>query len=135
ELGHFFGLLHTFQDSNNPDVSKRELVSRDIGSGGNCDKTGDYLCDTPSDPFERLVSISSYSCNDKLPDDLVDAFGTTFSPPVDNIMSYHVRCGNVFTSGQYQRMLQSFSIRFSPSAAYNLLGNQANYLIVNSLNK
>lgn len=135
ELGHYFGLLHTFQDSNNPDVSKRELVSRDIGSGGNCDKTGDYLCDTPSDPFERLVSISSYSCNDKLPDDLVDAFGTTFSPPVDNIMSYHVRCGNVFTSGQYQRMLQSFSIRFSPSAAYNLLGNQANYLIVNSVNK
>lgn len=135
ELGHYFGLLHTFQDSNNSDISKRELVSRDLGSGANCDKTGDFLCDTPSDPFERLVNISSFSCNDKLPDGLVDAFGATYSPPVDNIMSYHVRCGNEFTSGQYQRMQQAFSIRFSPNASYNLLGNQANHLIVNQLRK
>jgi hypothetical protein len=135
ELGHYFGLLHTFRDSNNPDVNKRELVMRDLGSGANCDKTGDYLCDTPSDPFERLITISSYNCDDKLPPDLVDAYGYSYAPPADNIMSYHVRCGNVFTNGQYQRMQQSFSIRFSPNAAYNLLGNQANYLIVNQLPK
>jgi hypothetical protein len=135
ELGHYFGLLHTFRDSNNPDVNKRELVMRDLGSGANCDKTGDYLCDTPSDPFERLTTIYSYNCNDKLPPDLVDAYGYSYAPPADNIMSYHVRCGNVFTNGQYQRMKQSFSIRFSPNAAYNLLGNQANYLIVNQLSK
>lgn len=135
ELGHYFGLLHTFRDSNNPDINKRELVMRDLGSGANCDKTGDYLCDTPSDPFERLTTISSYNCDDKTPPDLVDAYGYSYAPFVDNIMSYHVRCGNVFTTGQYQRMKQNFSIRFSPNAAYNLLGNQANYLIMNQLSK
>lgn len=135
ELGHYFGLLHTFRDSNNPEIEKRELVIRDIGSGANCNSAGDHLCDTPSDPFERLTTISSYNCNEQLPSDLVDAYGYTYTPPTDNIMSYHVRCGNVFSVGQYQRMQQSFSIRFSPNAAYNLLGNQANYLLMNPLPK
>jgi hypothetical protein len=135
ELGHYFGLLHTFRDSNNPDVNRRELVTRDLGLGANCDKAGDYLCDTPSDPFERLTTILSYSCGDQLPSNLVDAYGYSYAPSADNIMSYHVRCGNIFTTGQYQRMKQAFSIRFSPNAAYNLLGNQANHLIVNQLSK
>lgn len=48
ELGHYFGLLHTFQDSNTKDISKRELVSSN--SYANCGYAGDELCDTPSDP-------------------------------------------------------------------------------------
>lgn len=135
ELGHYFGLLHTFQDSNNENIAKRELVLRDISSGGNCHITGDLICDTQADPFERLASVSSYDCTEKLPSNLVDALGYTYSPPIDNIMSYHIRCGNTFSPQQYQRMQTMFSIRFSTLAAYKLIGNQANGITITSLNK
>ncbi len=133
ELGHYFGLLHTFHNSNHEDIQKREVVSRDIGLIGNCHKAGDYLCDTPADPFERLVNVSSFNCNQALATNLVDAYGFRYSPPTDNIMSYLIRCGHVFSAGQYQRMEQSFAIRFSPNASYKILESQANYLIINSI--
>ncbi|GGD43049.1 hypothetical protein GCM10011514_03720 [Emticicia aquatilis] len=133
EIGHYFGLLHTFQDSNNPDISKRELVTR--GAGSNCVTTGDQLCDTPADPFERLPLIYAYNCDQKTPADLQDANGETFSPPIDNIMSYQQRCGNIFTEQQYQKMQASFAIRFSPLAEYQITARSANFLTINTLDK
>lgn len=133
EIGHYFGLLHTFQDSNNPDISKRELVTR--GAGSNCVTTGDQLCDTPADPFERLPLIYAYNCDEKTPSNLQDANGETFSPPIDNIMSYQQRCGNLFTEQQYQKMQASFGIRFSPLAEYQIVARSANFLTVVSLDK
>ncbi len=133
EIGHYFGLLHTFQDSNNPDMSKRELVTR--GAGSNCVTTGDQLCDTPADPFERLPLIYAYNCDQKTPTDLQDANGETFSPPINNIMSYQQRCGNIFTEQQYQKMQASFAIRFSPLAEYQITSRSANFLTINTLDK
>lgn len=133
EIGHYFGLLHTFQDSNNPDMSKRELVTR--GTGSNCVTTGDQLCDTPADPFERLPLIYAYNCDQKTPTDLQDANGETFSPPINNIMSYQQRCGNIFTEQQYQKMQASFAIRFSPLAEYQITSRSANFLTINTLDK
>ncbi len=133
EIGHYFGLLHTFQDSNNPDISKRELVTR--GAGSNCVTTGDQLCDTPADPFERLPLIYAYNCDQKTPTDLQDANGETFSPPINNIMSYQQRCGNIFTEQQYQKMQASFAIRFSPLAEYQITSRSANFLTINTLDK
>ncbi len=119
ELGHYFGLLHTFQDSNNPDISKRELVTRVASS--NCATTGDLLCDTPADPFEREPLLSSYYCNDPLPATLLDAQGNTFQPPLNNIMSYHIRCGDVFTNQQYIRMKAGLGLRISSENEYDIL--------------
>ena len=133
EIGHYFGLLHTFQDSNNPDMSKRELVTR--GTGSNCVTTGDQLCDTPADPFERLPLIYAYNCDQKTPTDLQDVNGETFSPPINNIMSYQQRCGNIFTEQQYQKMQASFAIRFSPLAEYQITSRSANFLTINTLDK
>ncbi len=133
EIGHYFGLFHTFQDSNNPDISKRELVTR--GAGSNCVAMGDQLCDTPADPFERLPLIYAYNCTQKSPDDLQDEHGNTFTPPVDNIMSYHQKCGNVFTEQQYQKMQASFAIRFSPLAEYQIVTRSANFVTVDALDK
>lgn len=133
EIGHYFGLLHTFQDSNNPDISKRELVTRDAGS--NCVSTGDQLCDTPADPFERLPLIYAYNCTQKAPSDLQDANGDTFSPPIDNIMSYQQRCGNIFTEQQYQKMQASFAIRFSPLAEYQIVARNSNFVTVDAIDK
>lgn len=133
EIGHYFGLLHTFQDSNNPDMSKRELVTR--GAGSNCVTTGDQLCDTTADPFERLPLIYAYNCDQKTPTDLQDVNGETFSPPINNIMSYQQRCGNIFTEQQYQKMQASFAIRFSPLAEYQITSRSANFLTINTLDK
>ncbi|CAH0995883.1 hypothetical protein EMA8858_02011 [Emticicia aquatica] len=133
ELGHYFGLFHTFQDSNNSDIKKRELVTR--GNGSNCVSTGDQLCDTAADPFERLPLISAYNCTETAPADIVDANGDIFSPPIDNIMSYHQRCGNVFTEQQYQKMQASFAIRFSPLAEYQIVPRNPNFVIINNLDK
>lgn len=99
ELGHFFSLEHTFQDSDNADVSKRELVTR--GTGKNCNTTADFICDTPADPYpvERgdvtncVYSSISYDVN-----------GDLFSPDILNIMSYYFyyTCGTYhFTPMQY----------------------------------
>lgn len=133
EIGHYFGLLHTFQDSNHADVSKRELVTR--GAGSNCVTTGDQLCDTQADPFERLPLIYAFNCDEKTPSTLQDAHGSTFSPPIDNIMSYQQRCGNIFTEQQYQKMQASFAIRFSPLAEYQIVSRSSNFLSVDGLDK
>ncbi len=133
EIGHYFGLLHTFQDSNHADISKRELVTR--GAGSNCVSTGDQLCDTQADPFERLPLIYAFNCDAKTPSNLQDAHGNTFSPPIDNIMSYQQRCGNVFTEQQYQKMQASFAIRFSPLAEYQIVSRNSNFLSVDELDK
>lgn len=133
EIGHYFGLLHTFQDSNNSDVGKRELVTR--GAGSNCVTAGDQLCDTQADPFERLPLIHAFSCDQKTPSDLQDAHGETFSPPIDNIMSYQQRCGNIFTEQQYQKMQASFAIRFSPLAEYQIVARSANFLSIDGLDR
>lgn len=133
EVGHYFGLLHTFQDSNNPDISKRELVTR--GAGSNCVTTGDQLCDTPADPFERLPLIYAFNCDQKTPPDLQDANGETYSPPINNFMSYQQRCGNIFTEQQYQKMQASFAVRFSPLAEYQITARSANFLSINSVDK
>lgn len=133
ELGHYFGLFHTYQDSNNPDVSKRELVTRGIGA--NCNTVGDQICDTPADPFEKIPSIVSMPCNEKVPDFILDLNGDSYTPPLDNYMSFHEKCGNTFTPLQYQKMEAGLNIRLSPNAEYKIQNLNTNFITIKSLNK
>lgn len=134
ELGHYFGLLHTFQDSNSPDVSQRELVTR--GAGSNSTEMGDQLHDTPADPFERLPISAAFKCTDVAPSDIVDANGDRFAPATNNYMSYYQNCGGVFTEQQYLKMQASLGIRFSPSAEYQIAGqSSSNFIAIKTLNK
>lgn len=133
EFGHYFGLLHTYQDSNNEDISKRELVTRSIGA--NCNSTGDYLCDTPADPFDRIPSIFSLECTEKIPADIADFNGENYTPPIDNYMSYHHKCGLRFTPMQFQKMESGLSIRLSPFAEYTITRNISNFLAITDLDK
>lgn len=131
ELGHYFGLLHTFQDSASENIEDREVVTRD--SGANCAFAGDQLCDTPADPFERLTSASAFDCTEDYPTNLKDKYGMTFKPAFDNLMSYHLKCGNVFTDQQYQRMEASLAIRLSPDAEYQITETDPNFVAVKPL--
>jgi hypothetical protein len=99
ELGHYFSLAHTFQDSDNEVVAKRELVTR--GTGKNCNTTADFICDTPADPYpveKGEVTNCVYSAIS------YDANGDLFSPDILNIMSnyFYFACGTYhFTPTQY----------------------------------
>ena len=77
EMGHFFGLYHTFQNT---------LA---CGSETSCSTEGDMVCDTPS-------TILSSSCS-------MPACGG--SQQVQNYMDYTAQtCQNLFTQGQKDRM-------------------------------
>lgn len=85
ELGHIFGLAHTF----------------DNGCGTDCQNSGDNVCDTPPS------SAPTYGCNfnqntctnDALPG---SPFPTNMPDQIENYMSYDA-CQNMFSLGQKQR--------------------------------
>lgn len=77
ETGHWLGLLHPFED----------------GCGGNCNSSGDYICDTPP-VFEASYGCSktTNSCSNDRPDE---------PDMIENYMDYaNGVCQNAFTQGQ-----------------------------------
>lgn len=82
EMGHYLGLLHTFEGNS--------------CSENNCAIEGDRVCDTEphdnSSPFPQDSSCSEYAeCITR--------------EPIENIMNYAGQtCGNIFTQGQKDRM-------------------------------
>lgn len=98
EMGHFWGLPHTFQGSDSDDPAIKELVTR--GTGANCATAGDGICDTPADPYS-LKSGRTYIDNCVYIDTIRDKNGDLYTPMVNNIMSYYLSCTNAFTQGQY----------------------------------
>ncbi len=103
EMGHYFSLLHTFQNANNATIAERELVTR---VAGNCSTKGDQLCGTPADPFGRTGGDTYTNCT--YSGGLTDANGATFTADASNIMGYMFNCGNTFTGDQSTRMENSW---------------------------
>ncbi|MCU0391872.1 MAG: GEVED domain-containing protein [Thermoflexibacter sp.] len=100
ELGHYFGLMHTFEFNNSANIPDRELVTR--GAGKNCDTNGDGFCDTPADPY-GLPNATTMGCT--YTGTATDANNQLFAPAMDNVMSYYADfCGAVFTPQQYAFM-------------------------------
>jgi len=103
EMGHYFGLLHTFEGAGMPGS---ELVD-----GSNCTTAGDLVCDTPADPYMENDPVDQYvnqeMCRFILP--AKDANDDWFVPDVGNIMSYYQSsCSCGFTHGQYLRMAATY---------------------------
>jgi len=83
EIGHFFGLQHTFGKEVTP------FSTDEIPTGTNCFSSGDWLCDTPADP-----NMPIKSCNQNLEK-------SNFKPLFNNYMSYYPNvCKNAFTKEQ-----------------------------------
>lgn len=98
EMGHYFGLYHTFETDNG-----EELVN-----GSNCETTGDLVCDTPADPDPDGNCDPDDKCN-YTGTPLIDINGHWYVPPTDNYMSYYGSpCVCRFTPGQYNRMIQQY---------------------------
>lgn len=97
ELGHFFGLLNTFEGSG------KELVD-----GSNCLTEGDKICDTPADPYIMNALLKDYIKNCEFISLKTDAHGQLYQPDVGNVMSgYFCDCG--FTVQQYLRMVENYN--------------------------
>lgn len=92
EMGHFFGLQHTFGKS------PYEKTTLEKPDGSNCVDEGDFICDTSADPNGKINKKCEYI-------GLSDAKKYDFNPPVNNYMSYYRNdCKNEFTDGQYASM-------------------------------
>lgn len=93
EMGHVFGLLHTFETGD-------ELVN-----GSNCETAGDMICDTPADPYvEGADTMWVNGCEFIFLG--VDANGQLYQPQTGNTMSYY--CGGCgFTKEQLLKMAET----------------------------
>jgi hypothetical protein len=91
EMGHFFGLLHTFE---------KQITQQSDVNNQNCDKNGDKICDTPPDPFG--ASFTESDCN--LFGDYKDGNGKNFRPDMNNFMSYYGSCRTQFSPQQRHLM-------------------------------
>jgi hypothetical protein len=110
ELGHSFGLYHTFQGSDS--TRTEELVTR--GAGANCTVAGDLLCDTPADPLGRKGATTARVNGCQVyTGTITDPNGEIYNPQMGNIMSYYDGCGPLFTPGQYNRIQGGLATRQS----------------------
>ena len=98
EMGHFFGLPHTFEEigSNTSTVTPAapggvttyEFVRRDIPA--NCEQHGDGFCDTEADCYPNGANTK-------------DGYNQYYILPIDNYMSYYGAACR-FTQQQYNFM-------------------------------
>lgn len=96
EMGHFLGLLHTFETQ-----TGLELVD-----GSNCTTAGDLVCDTEANPTDNASDFNDEDCN-YVGNPATDAMGNFYVPPSKNHMSYSP-CRCEFTKQQYNRMVEQY---------------------------
>jgi len=98
EFGHYFGLAHTFNGSGTENAD-----------GSNCSTTGDFICDTPADPYNMARPVDDYiDRNCKFTYMEKDANGDFYDPDVSNVMSYYPCTCLKFTQGQYEYMVRTY---------------------------
>ncbi len=96
EMGHFFGLIHTFETN----------LGVELVNGSNCETTGDLVCDTEADASDNPAHAPLPQCH-YTGGPATDANGEFYVPPTNNIMSYYA-CRCRFTPQQYNRMLEQY---------------------------
>lgn len=104
EMGHYFNLDHTFNQTN-----PVEYVTRTVGVR-NCATKGDGFCDTPADPSESRANCPYNST-------ATDPRGDVYNPDETLFMSYfNDNCLSTFSQQQQDEMNSTLS-----SARANLL--------------
>jgi Pregnancy-associated plasma protein-A/Secretion system C-terminal sorting domain len=110
EMGHYLQLAHTFDGSADADHTNRELVTRNKKEtkhnrkSANCATNGDLVCDTPSDPYDRIKSFFKGCTYDVPATKTGDINDDVYTPQMNNIMAYF-QCGTyIFTPQQLEVM-------------------------------
>jgi len=81
EMGHFWGLFHTFEET---------LFGKDDFNEKNCAVLGDRICDTPPDPGTIFEVYVNYTTCELL--NLENDEGYAYKPLIQNYMSYYKPC-------------------------------------------
>ncbi len=109
ELGHYFGLPHTFygwENGNTPNQNDQENVAR-TGVQANCATAGDGFCDTRADYLGERWSCPYNGT-------LTDQYGAALSPDHTVYMSYSTdACMTRFTPSQIAYMRNNLYTRRS----------------------
>lgn len=99
ELGHYFGLEHTFAG----------ILG--LANGSDCATTGDLICDTEPDPCPNPAHNVHYDRNQcKYIWSQKDANNEFYNPLLENYMSYYSGCTKSFTHQQYEKMISTYKI-------------------------
>jgi hypothetical protein len=120
ELGHYFNLAHTFNNADAIDMSARELVTRNPSEtaprlSANCTATGDFVCDTPADPYNLAGGYLSSCNNTGIGVTATDVNGDAFIPSAANVMNYYFCSPYIFSTQQYARMNAALSVNNTPN--------------------
>lgn len=112
EVGHLLNLFHTFHgcEGGGTDCDGNPVPSECLENpnGSNGTTCGDFVADTPADPFINNLSVNS-SCNwdgtvASINGSSCGITGATYTPLTNNIMSYvPPACMSSFTPGQGDR--------------------------------
>lgn len=100
EMGHCLGLFHTYHGS----PSERGYSCKEYVSGNNALTCGDYILDTPADPFPlyNYINVGYCGWNNW---DYYDDFGMYYAPDTRQIMAdIPPNCMQILTPEQGHRM-------------------------------
>lgn len=107
EMGHYWGLEHTFEGNGS-----------ELADGSNCTTEGDGFCDTPGDPYVPFDPPSNYINDDCVfISMLTDANGDFYDPDTGNIMSYY-GCDCHFSYEQYWHMANTYTNNLQPNGQH-----------------
>lgn len=114
EMGHYFTLRHTFNNSASTTIANRELVTRTAEVpprlSANCSTAGDFLCDTHADPYGN-GNGGNVSGNCLYTGTVTDANFDSFTPHIKNYMGYHTQCAPFsFSTGQMGRIQDGYML-------------------------
>lgn len=107
EVGHNLYLYHTHSDAVNPPDDCTPVRPLELVNGSNCEYAGDFLCDTPAEPFNCGSGVLGYvnSTNCTYTGTFRDPNNQLYIPDVHNFMGYSTaNCRNDFTQLQVSRM-------------------------------
>ncbi|MDX1911943.1 MAG: T9SS type A sorting domain-containing protein [Saprospiraceae bacterium] len=117
EIGHYFGLPHTFADPTNQYVHD---VNTPVIIGGvqySCFQTGDGFCDTPADIID--CTYSQLNCSATPVCSTTDPLGIPYAPDPTLLMSYYGGCRNRFSNEQRQVMRTLYLLHPNYAAILN----------------
>ena len=97
EVGHYLGLLHTFETIMGVEHPQR------MGNCVNCHEDGDGFCSTNADT-EANNNFDNLGCDNNISDRFCDSQPYAYTPPCDNFMSYYGWTMNSFTNEQIDAM-------------------------------